>query len=108
VVGAVCVIVGSPARQFHFHTTLLYNAAVKSRVITRIEVSPHVPKDLADTVERWGSTNVSVLTRLVNWLARQDEEIQAEILGHYPGGRRADLPLRVVKAIAKNAKNHNP
>jgi hypothetical protein len=80
-----------------------YTETVKRRVIIRSIVSADTPKKLAETVEKFGSTNASVQSRVIAWLSAQSEEIKTEILGHYPGGMRADLPKRIVKAMGDRA-----
>jgi hypothetical protein len=64
--------------QFKGKTTM------KKRIIMRIEIMPMARDGLYDTVERTGSTNVSVLTRLIVWFATQPEMLQAQILGLLP------------------------
>jgi hypothetical protein len=75
----------------------------KHRVIMRIEVSPRVPGALTGIVKRFGSTHASVQSRVLEWLAFQDDVTVASILGLYPKDLRAELPERIVRAIGKAA-----
>ncbi len=54
------------------------------RTIMRVEISPGTPEALDAAVQRVGSTNVSVCSRVVDWLCDQDDVVQAAVLGLYP------------------------
>lgn len=58
----------------------------------RIEVFPGVPGSLADVTDRVGSTQVSVVSRLIEWLVDETDVTQAAILGLYPSDIRKELP----------------
>jgi hypothetical protein len=57
----------------------------KHRHIMRIELAPDIMDALDEVILKNGSTSVSVISRLVKWVADQDEETQAVILGIIPG-----------------------
>ena len=60
------------------------------RVILRIEVTAGARDRLAATVDEFGSTNVTVASKLMIWMAHQDETVQAMILGIYPHPSTSD------------------
>jgi hypothetical protein len=65
------------------------------RVIMRLEVVPGTPEALARVVDEFGSTNVSVVSRLLLWLMNQSDVTQACVLGLYPGGAPPDI-LKII------------
>jgi hypothetical protein len=65
----------------------------------RIEVFPGVPGSLADVTERVGSTQVSVVSRLLEWFASQPDVTQAAILGLYPGDIQKELPKMIFERL---------
>jgi len=71
--------------------------ACKQRVIMRIVVGAEVPAMMSAAVERWGSSTVIVNSRLIEWLCRQPSDIQAAVLGLYPG--KIDLPARIIERL---------
>jgi predicted thioredoxin/glutaredoxin len=58
----------------------------QKRVILRVEVAEGVPEAIDGIVDRFLSTNVSVVSRAVEWLCAQDSVSQALVLvlGLYP------------------------
>jgi hypothetical protein len=68
-----------------------------SRVIIRIELRPEAKKMLDDLCEKAGMTQVSLMSRLVEWVAEQPEIIQAAILGHYPDEIKQDLAKLILR-----------
>jgi len=71
------------------------------RVIMRIEVSAGVPERLGRTVDAFGSTNIAVVSRLVDCFVRQDDETQATILGVMPKGSGINATARVLESVRK-------
>ena len=75
----------------------------------RIEVFPGVPESLADVTDRAGSTQVSVVSRLLEWFIEQPDVTQAAILGLYPGDIRKELPRMIVERMrAEQARTRAP
>jgi hypothetical protein len=71
----------------------------------RTEVFPGVPETLADVTERVGSTQVSVVSRLLEWFVNQPDVTQAAILGLYPGDIQKELPKMIIERLrAENPK----
>jgi hypothetical protein len=73
--------------------------APNRRVIMRIEIQQGGPEALAEIVDMFGSTNVSVISRLMKWFVDQPEEIQSAVLGHTPG-QRPDVSKMLMERIA--------
>jgi len=70
----------------------------------RIEVSPGVPQRLDAAVQEFGSTNISVVSRLLLWFVEQDEMMQASVLGLIPADSRVDITRRAIEAMAKKQR----
>jgi hypothetical protein len=74
----------------------------------RIEVFPGVPESLAGVTERVGSTQVSVVSRLLEWFVNQPDVTQAAILGLYPGDIQKELSKMIIERLrAENPKGGN-
>lgn len=54
---------------------------ISKRVIMRVAVWPEVPGALDEFSYRTGMTKVALCSRLVEWCARQDLQVQSKILG---------------------------
>jgi len=75
------------------------------RVILRIEVTAGARERLAATVDEFGSTNVIVASKVMAWMANQDETTQAMILGIYPHSSTPDEPAKLfLRNMAKGGK----
>jgi len=70
------------------------------RVIMRIEITPHARDGLGDHCDQTGMTQVATASRLVEWFCRQDDVIQAGVLGLFPEDLSANLPSMILKSIA--------
>ena len=73
--------------------------APNRRVIMRIEIQQGGPEALGEVVRLFGSTNVSVVSRLMMWFVEQPEEIQSAVLGHMPGPR-TDISKALMERMA--------
>jgi hypothetical protein len=61
-------------------------------------VGEDVPARLDKAIEQFGSTSVSVLSRLVKWVAANpDSEIVASVLGIHPG--EIDLSASILRQM---------
>jgi hypothetical protein len=84
------------------------------RFIMQIDVFSGVPGSLASVTDRVGSTQVSVISRLLEWFVNQSDVTQAAILGLYPGDIRKELPkviidrMRVEKLKPSNLPPSSP
>jgi hypothetical protein len=50
------------------------------RAVIRLEMELSVKQALDDLCERRGMTQISVVSRLVHWMLRQDEVVQASVM----------------------------
>jgi hypothetical protein len=69
-------------------------------LIFRTQVLPGTPAKLADAVERFNSTHVSVLCRLIEWVADQPDDAQSAILGLPSPIKQAEAAKGFLKSIA--------
>jgi len=65
----------------------------------RIEVLPGLPEALSNTTDRFGSTQVSVVSRLIEWFTEQSDVIQAGVLGLHPEDVKNELPKMIFDRI---------
>jgi hypothetical protein len=61
------------------------------RVIVRVELLPEAKNSLNAMTRRTGQTKVAALSRTIEWLGRQPEEIRMEVLGLYPQNIRREI-----------------
>jgi hypothetical protein len=70
------------------------------RFITRIELTVPTRAKLTDVSHSNGMTQVAVLSRIVQWFAKQPETIQAAILGRYPVEIEPDIAKLLLERMA--------
>jgi hypothetical protein len=76
--------------------------SLPGRVIMRIEVRPGVPQKLAEVVDQFGATNISVVSRLADWFIAQDEETRLAILGNHPAPPSPEeLTLQILEQMKR-------
>jgi len=75
------------------------------RIIVRIELTPNAKTKLNDLSDRTGMTQVSLLSRLVEWFANESELVQAAVLGHYPREISADIAKLIMKKMSSSRKS---
>jgi hypothetical protein len=68
--------------------------------IIRIIVNSADESRLKALCEKRGMTQISLVSRIVKWLGRQDAEVQGGILNDQPGGA---LESKVLKRLAARA-----
>ena len=68
----------------------------------RIEVQPGTPEKLRKCIDQFGSTTVTVNSKLFAWFVEQDELTIAKVLGHYQGD--LDVTERILKNMAAEKK----
>lgn len=71
-----------------------------SRIIVRVELTPKAKDALNAACDRAGMTQVSMLSRLVEWYATQPDVIQAAVMGHYPVETQSDIAKLILKRMA--------
>ena len=68
----------------------------------RVDVGPRTPKALERTVKQFGSTNISVNSRVVEWLVAQESAVQEVVLGIYSSNAREPDAVRLaLERVAK-------
>jgi hypothetical protein len=75
-----------------------------NRIIMRIELSPEAKEQFIDFGDSLGMTQVAVASRLVEWLTKQSDVIQAGVLGLYPEDIRAEVPSMLLKHLIAEKK----
>jgi hypothetical protein len=74
------------------------------RVIMRIELLPEAKTNLGVASDQRGMTQVATTSRVIEWFCKQDDVVQASILGLYPDDIRAELPTMIFKHMASEKK----
>ena len=60
-------------------------------VVFRIQLTLDAKKKLLEVSEQLGMTQISITSKLVEFMAKQETEIQAELMGIYPKSLRQDI-----------------
>ena len=68
------------------------------KVIVRVEVDQSVADAIEKATDRRGMTQISMISRLVKWVGRQDADIQAEILNESASPRA--VASKLLKKLA--------
>lgn len=71
------------------------------RIIVRIEVSTDAFAKVQRVTEHGGRTQLMVMSRLVEWVADQDEEIIGAILGSHLDGRQGTAAKLIIDRMRK-------
>ncbi|MGA3068577.1 MAG: hypothetical protein ABSF29_17175 [Tepidisphaeraceae bacterium] len=74
------------------------------RIILRIEISQQAIRKFDEFLEETALTRVATSSRLLEWFARQDAEIQTTILGLHPLANVAELPTKILKRVIEETK----
>ena len=80
---------------------------MKQRAVIRLELETLSKRQLDDLSEKRGMTQIAILSRLVKWFSRQDEMVQASILGLLSEEMLGDLNQLLHKrlgSVSKSAK----
>jgi hypothetical protein len=70
------------------------------RFVIRIELTQSAKGKLTELSDHNGMTQVSVMSRLVEWFTSQPELIQAAILGRYPKEIEEDVAKLILRRMA--------
>jgi hypothetical protein len=71
-----------------------------ARIIVRIELTPDAKRRLMDVSKRFGMTQISATSRLVEWFSGQSELVQAAVLGQYPAEIESDVARLILQKMA--------
>lgn len=72
-------------------------------IIIRVEAAPDVPSRVDAITDKRGMTQISLFSRMVKWLARQDEGTQMDILNTVGGESLQSQKQRLLKRLASQA-----
>jgi hypothetical protein len=72
------------------------------RHIMRVELTGPAKDNVAKLSGDHGMTQVAMMSRVVEWFAKQDELIQSAVLGRFPSEVRPDVVRLVLKRMAEN------
>lgn len=70
------------------------------RAVIRLEMEVATKQRLDRVIETRGMTQIAVVSRLVKWLARQDEVVQASVLGLITDEEFDDLSQVLLRRLA--------
>ena len=73
------------------------------RAVIRLQLDVAAKQQLDKLCERRGMTQIAVLSRLVKWFGRQDEVVQASVLGLLSDEMLGDLSQVLLKRMAVSA-----
>ncbi len=71
------------------------------RVIMRIEVLPPARQQFGKISNQFSMTQVAVTSRLIEWVVKQPQEIQALVLGLMPSDAKKDVATEFLKRMAQ-------
>jgi hypothetical protein len=74
------------------------------RAVIRLQLDVAAKQQLDKLCERRGMTQIAVLSRLVKWFGRQDEVVQASVLGLLSDEMLGDLSQVLLKRLATIAE----
>jgi len=69
------------------------------RIIVRIEVTKHARDEIERLTDKLGTTQLSMHSRMVEWLSRQPDEIRAGILQNLPVEIKGDIAGMILKKM---------
>jgi hypothetical protein len=70
-----------------------------ARVIIRIEITRDARTTFNNAAEQYGMSQIGVASRLLEWCAKQDEGVQAAILGQYPKALEPEFAKLLLKQL---------
>jgi hypothetical protein len=74
------------------------------RIILRIELTPIAKQHLENLSAVQGMTQLAMLSRVIEWFARQPEVLQRIIVGHIPRNIERDVAKLMLRSMAKGQK----
>lgn len=75
------------------------------RAVIRLQLDVAAKQQLDKLCERRGMTQIAVLSRLVKWFGRQDEVVQASVLGLLSDEMLGDLSQVLLKRLAASSES---
>lgn len=81
-------------------------SAPKKRVVFRIDADPQTASKFIAICDETGMSQIVITSRLVNWFASQDSEIQARILGVFGAEGKSEAAKLFLQKLANSAEKH--
>lgn len=75
------------------------------RFTMRVQLDAEARDALVTLCERTGMTQIAVMSRVLTWFAKQNEVIQARVLGGLSEETVADLAQQLLKRMADSGKS---
>ena len=75
------------------------------RAVIRLQLDVIAKQQLDKLCDRRGMTQIAVLSRLVKWFGRQDEVVQASVLGLLSDEMLGDLAEVLLKRLASGSES---
>ena len=72
------------------------------RSIVRVQLEEDAKQKLDELCDRRGMTQITVMSRMVNWFVAQDDTIQAVVLGSFSEQTMAGLARTMLKSLASH------
>jgi hypothetical protein len=73
----------------------------------RIETIPGARDELTKLCERTGMKQLAVVSRVIEWLTKQSDVVQASVLGIYPEDLRSKVAEILLKDMAAKSKRNS-
>jgi hypothetical protein len=70
------------------------------RFVIRVELTPAAKRALSSLSDRNGMTQVSIMSRMVQWFAAQPDSVQGAILGRYPPDFEEDIARLILRRMS--------
>jgi hypothetical protein len=74
------------------------------RAVIRLQLDINAKRQIDEVTDKRGMTQIAVLSRLVKWFSRQDEVVQASILGLLSDDMLGDLTQILHKRLSTTSK----
>ena len=72
-----------------------------ARIILRIELTPGARKRLDECNKKSGMTQLAMLSRVVEWFAREPESVQRLVVGNIPEDLKEHVAGMLLKTLSK-------
>ena len=72
-----------------------------SRIIVRIEVTKELWAEIGRLTEKFGMTQLSMHSRMVEWLSRQPDEIRAAVLGRVVAKNESSVARLILRNMRR-------
>jgi hypothetical protein len=74
---------------------------VDPRIILRVDLTPDAKARLNDVCDKSGMTQVAMLSRVVEWFAKQPDGMQRLIVGHIPKEMQPEVARLVLENLTE-------